>query len=248
MIQLIRTSDNAAAAKERLMAVFDLTEVQADYILDMPLRRLTKFSRIELEKEQCRARARDRASSTRSSATTSCCAKVVSDELARGRQDLRHPAAHGAARVGRHRRVDRRGRAARGRRRPVLRLPVLHRAARPHRRRRAARRRAAAAPTTTSSCPAVRATARGEIGGAHLGRPAGRGSACSTCRAARHRQRPPPRRRRCRVSEVLVARARRARCSRCARWRPTGPASRSAPARASSSGSTPRCSAETTGR
>ncbi|MGY2703883.1 DNA gyrase/topoisomerase IV subunit A [Nocardioides sp. HB32] len=52
VIQLIRASDNAAAAKERLMSVFDLSEIQADYILDMPLRRLTKFSRIELEKEQ----------------------------------------------------------------------------------------------------------------------------------------------------------------------------------------------------
>ena len=52
VIQLIRTSDNTAAAKERLIAVFDLTEVQADYILEMPLRRLTRFSRIELEKEQ----------------------------------------------------------------------------------------------------------------------------------------------------------------------------------------------------
>jgi DNA gyrase subunit A len=52
VIQLIRSSDNAAAAKERLISVFDLTETQADYILDMPLRRLTRFSRIELEKEQ----------------------------------------------------------------------------------------------------------------------------------------------------------------------------------------------------
>lgn len=49
VIQLIRTSDNAAAAKERLIQVFDLSDVQATYILDMPLRRLTKFSRIELE-------------------------------------------------------------------------------------------------------------------------------------------------------------------------------------------------------
>jgi DNA gyrase subunit A len=52
VIQLIRSSDNAAEAKERLRQVFDLTETQADYILDMPLRRLTKFSRIELEKEK----------------------------------------------------------------------------------------------------------------------------------------------------------------------------------------------------
>ena len=52
VIQLIRSSDNAAEAKQRLIQVFDLTEVQADYILEMPLRRLTRFSRIELEKEQ----------------------------------------------------------------------------------------------------------------------------------------------------------------------------------------------------
>ncbi|MCW2813258.1 MAG: gyrA 2 [Nocardioides sp.] len=52
VIQLIRASDNASEARERLMGVFDLTELQADYILDMALRRLTRFSRIELEKEQ----------------------------------------------------------------------------------------------------------------------------------------------------------------------------------------------------
>ena len=52
VIQLIRGSDNTAEAKQRLIQVFDLTEIQADYILEMPLRRLTRFSRIELEKEQ----------------------------------------------------------------------------------------------------------------------------------------------------------------------------------------------------
>jgi DNA gyrase subunit A len=52
VIQLIRSSDNAAAAKERLISVFDLSEVQADYILDMPLRRLTRFSKLELDKEK----------------------------------------------------------------------------------------------------------------------------------------------------------------------------------------------------
>ena len=51
VIQLIRASDNAEQARERLMSVFDLTEIQANYILDMPLRRLTKFSKIELDKE-----------------------------------------------------------------------------------------------------------------------------------------------------------------------------------------------------
>ncbi|WP_151082551.1 DNA gyrase/topoisomerase IV subunit A [Nocardioides cynanchi] len=52
VIQLIRSSDNAAEAKERLIGVFDLTSIQADYILDMPLRRLTKFSKLELDKEK----------------------------------------------------------------------------------------------------------------------------------------------------------------------------------------------------
>ncbi len=49
VIQLIRSSDNAAEARERLMTVFDLSELQANYILDMALRRLTRFSRLELD-------------------------------------------------------------------------------------------------------------------------------------------------------------------------------------------------------
>ncbi|AKU17095.1 DNA gyrase/topoisomerase IV subunit A [Luteipulveratus mongoliensis] len=52
VIQIIRTSDDAAAARTRLMQVFDLTELQANYILDLQLRRLTKFSQIELEKRR----------------------------------------------------------------------------------------------------------------------------------------------------------------------------------------------------
>ena len=52
VIAIIRNSDDAAAARERLMEVFELTETQATYILDMQLRRLTRFSTIELEKEQ----------------------------------------------------------------------------------------------------------------------------------------------------------------------------------------------------
>src|SRR6185503_1542379 len=52
VIELIRSSENSAEAKERLIAVFDLSDVQATYILDMQLRRLTKFSRLELENER----------------------------------------------------------------------------------------------------------------------------------------------------------------------------------------------------
>ncbi|HZL06783.1 MAG TPA: DNA gyrase subunit A, partial [Coriobacteriia bacterium] len=52
VIQVIRTSDNSEEARTRLMEVFDLSEQQAEYILELRLRRLTKFSRIELEGER----------------------------------------------------------------------------------------------------------------------------------------------------------------------------------------------------
>jgi DNA gyrase subunit A len=52
VIQVIRASDDAVVAKARLMDVFDLSDPQATYILDLQLRRLTKFSRVELETEK----------------------------------------------------------------------------------------------------------------------------------------------------------------------------------------------------
>jgi DNA gyrase subunit A len=52
VIQVIRTSDDAAAAKGRLMSIFDLSAIQAQYILDTPLRRLTRYDRLELERER----------------------------------------------------------------------------------------------------------------------------------------------------------------------------------------------------
>ena len=52
MIQIIRSSDETAQARERLMKVFDLTQVQANHILELRLRQLTKYSRIELEAER----------------------------------------------------------------------------------------------------------------------------------------------------------------------------------------------------
>jgi len=52
VISVIRSSDDSAVAKKRLCDVFDLTEIQAEYILELRLRRLTKFSRIELETER----------------------------------------------------------------------------------------------------------------------------------------------------------------------------------------------------
>ncbi|MCP2253797.1 DNA gyrase subunit A [Prauserella aidingensis] len=52
VIKLIRQSDNAQAAKEGLMKRFELTEIQATYILDTPLRRLTKYDKLDLEQEE----------------------------------------------------------------------------------------------------------------------------------------------------------------------------------------------------
>ncbi|HKB31870.1 MAG TPA: DNA topoisomerase IV subunit A [Streptosporangiaceae bacterium] len=52
VIGVIRSSEDAAEAKQRLIDVFDLSEIQAQYILDTPLRRLTKYDRLELERER----------------------------------------------------------------------------------------------------------------------------------------------------------------------------------------------------
>ena len=57
VIEVIRSSDDAASAKSRLMDVFELSEIQAQYILDTPLRRLTRYDRLELEREQDELRA-----------------------------------------------------------------------------------------------------------------------------------------------------------------------------------------------
>ena len=51
VIKIIRGSDDAAAAKDKLIKDFKLNDEQATYILDMPLRRLTKMSKLELETE-----------------------------------------------------------------------------------------------------------------------------------------------------------------------------------------------------
>lgn len=52
VIQVIRSSDDSETARGRLQQVFELSELQAEYILELRLRRLTKFSRIELESER----------------------------------------------------------------------------------------------------------------------------------------------------------------------------------------------------
>ena len=63
------------------MAVFDLTEVQANYILELRLRQLTKYSRIELEAERDKLR-QEIAELERILGSDSALRELVSDELA----------------------------------------------------------------------------------------------------------------------------------------------------------------------
>ena len=50
-IAIIRASEQTAQARTALMEEFSLSEAQANYILELRLRQLTKFSRVELENE-----------------------------------------------------------------------------------------------------------------------------------------------------------------------------------------------------
>jgi DNA gyrase subunit A len=81
VIRLIRSSENSAQAKQRLMESFSLSEVQTQYILDTPLRRLTKYDRIELEAEKDRLTA-EIAELTRILDSDAELRKLVSSELA----------------------------------------------------------------------------------------------------------------------------------------------------------------------
>lgn len=52
VIEVIRSSETVQEANMRLCSVFDLTETQAEHILELRLRRLTRFSVIELQNEK----------------------------------------------------------------------------------------------------------------------------------------------------------------------------------------------------
>ncbi|GAA1151290.1 DNA topoisomerase IV subunit A [Kribbella jejuensis] len=81
VIQVIRSSDDSAAARSRLIEIYELSEIQANYILDMPLRRLTKFSKLELETEKGELE-RDIEALTAIIEDPKLLRKMVSDELA----------------------------------------------------------------------------------------------------------------------------------------------------------------------
>ncbi|MEU4256021.1 DNA gyrase/topoisomerase IV subunit A [Streptomyces fradiae] len=81
VIRLIRSSENSAQARERLIERFSLSDVQTQYILDTPLRRLTKFDRLELEDERERLTGEIEAL-TRILESDAELRKLVSSELA----------------------------------------------------------------------------------------------------------------------------------------------------------------------
>ncbi len=87
VIRLIRGSENAAEAKEGLMKRFKLSEIQATYILDTPLRRLTKYDKLELENEQDKLRT-EIAELTAILEDESVLKKLVSSELAKVAKEL----------------------------------------------------------------------------------------------------------------------------------------------------------------
>ena len=191
VIQLIRTSDDASVARERLMQVFDLSELQATHILDLPLRRLTRFSRIELEKEREELQRTIEALDA-ILADAALLDRTVADELAQMAEEYGTPAAHRAAGGGR---ADRHLRgAAGGGRRPLPGAPGRHRAAGPYRIGPARRRRLATLPPG----PARRRRLGGRdhgTGGGRRGdepRPGAPPRRARPAGAARHRARPAP--------------------------------------------------------
>jgi len=90
VIQVIRSSDDAETARTRLMQVFDLSQLQAEYILELRLRRLTKFSRVELEKEQSQLRE-EIAALEEILGSEARLRTVVSDEMAAVARDFGTP-------------------------------------------------------------------------------------------------------------------------------------------------------------
>ena len=181
----------------------------------MPLRRLTRFSRIELEKEQAELRAHDRGA-RRDHRRRAAALEGRLRRAGRGRQDLRHPATYRPARVRRYDGDARR----RARRCEVADDPCFAFLSSSALLARSSRRDAGTgrgAPTTTSSSPpcarppaATSASSPAAAAwSARRARPAGAPGVAPTtptCRAG------------CPVSEVLSARGRRARCSRSPPW------------------------------
>ena len=111
VIKVIRGSQDAEEARGKLMSQFKLSEMQANHILDMPLRRLTRLARAELEQEHKELLARIRYLKGLLKDPKKIRA-VIKDELLEIKKKFADPAAYAAqGRRGRPRRrgPDRRG-------------------------------------------------------------------------------------------------------------------------------------------
>jgi DNA gyrase subunit A len=80
-VQVIRTSQDSEEARHRLIEIFDLSEVQAVYILDMPLRRLVALEVLKLQDEMAELQETI-AELTRILDSDAALRELVSDELA----------------------------------------------------------------------------------------------------------------------------------------------------------------------
>jgi len=90
VIKIIRNSDNATVAQERLIKLLKIDEIQADYIVELKLRRLTKFDQIELNEEQIKLAA-EVEELNKILADDAVLRKVIADELTAVRKQLDRP-------------------------------------------------------------------------------------------------------------------------------------------------------------
>ncbi|GLU48053.1 DNA gyrase/topoisomerase IV subunit A [Nocardiopsis ansamitocini] len=90
VIALIRDSEDSGQARQRLMTTFELSDTQARYILDTPLRRLTKYDKLELETERDQLN-REIAELTAILESDTLLRKVVSKEMAEVAKEFATP-------------------------------------------------------------------------------------------------------------------------------------------------------------
>lgn len=128
VIRLIRSSDNSAQAKERLIEHFSLSEIQTQYILDTPLQPADPVRPDRAGERAGPAQHRDRRAD-RDPRIGRRAAQAGLHRTGRGRQEVRHRPAYGAAGVGR---CPGRCGAAGGRGRPVPGAALLDRSAGPY--------------------------------------------------------------------------------------------------------------------
>lgn len=90
VIKIIRSSENEETARNALMKSFKLDSDQANYVLEIPLKRLTKYDRLELEKEDAEIKA-EIDELKKILGDDSLIRKIVGEELARVGKQISTP-------------------------------------------------------------------------------------------------------------------------------------------------------------